>query len=188
VQRALARVGPAHVRLDRAARTVAFDAAGVELDPGGIGKGYAVDRMVAVLGARGVRAAFVSAGGSSMFGLGTPPDDPRGWRATIRDPRDASRAAAEVWLDETSLSTSGSYEKFFRAGGQVYSHIIDPRTGAPARGSSSVSVLAPRAIDGEAWTKAYFVHGRAWAGRHRPPGTRAFICDDSPQARCTWID
>jgi thiamine biosynthesis lipoprotein len=187
IRRALADVGSAFVRLDASTRTVSFARPGAELDPGGIGKGYAVDRMVAMLRAHGVSSAFVSSGGSSLYGLGAPPGEPRGWAAPIRHPHDSSRTAAEVFLRDASLSTSGSYEKFFRAGGAVYSHIMDPRTGFPARGSSSVSVIAPRTIDSEAWTKAYFVNGRAWAAAHVRPGTRVLMCDDSDQAACRWL-
>ena len=188
VRRALADVGGANVRLDARTRTVSFARPGVELDPGGIGKGYAVDRMVAILRARGVSSAFVSAGGSSLYGVGAPPGEPRGWATRIRHPHDSSRTAAEVFLRDTSLSTSGSYEKFFRAGGTAYSHIMDPRTGFPARGSSSVSVIAPRTIDSEAWTKAYFVNGRTWAQAHVRHGTRVLMCDDSAEAACRWLE
>jgi thiamine biosynthesis lipoprotein len=188
VKRALGDVGSGNVRLDRAARTVRFLKPGVELDPGGIGKGYAIDRMVGVLKARAISAAFLSAGGSSIYGLGAPPDDARGWIAAVRDPRTPGRTVADVFLKDQSLSTSGSYEKFFRAGGRVYSHIMDPRTGFPATGTSSVSVVAPRTIDSEAWTKACFINGPAWAARHRPAGTRVFMCDDSPRAACRWVE
>jgi FAD:protein FMN transferase len=179
---ALASVGARHVRLDRARLTVEFLRPDVELDPGGIGKGYAIDRMVGVLATRGVISALVSAGGSSIFGLGAPPDSPDGWRVAVRHPRLLSGVAATVCLKNRSLSTSGSYEKFFRAGGRTYSHIMDPRTGFPARGTSSVSVVAPRTIDSEAWTKAYFVNGPTWAARQRDTTRRVFMCDDR------WID
>ena len=187
VAAALANVGWRLVHVDPATRQVRFARGGVELDPGGIGKGYAIDRMASALRTAGVTSAFVSAGGSSVYGLGAPPDEPRGWRAAIRHPRQPGRVAADVFLQDMSLSTSGSYEKFFRANGREYSHIMDPRTGYPARGTSSVSVLAPRTIDSEAWTKAYFVHGAAWAARHIRPGTRVFMCDDGPAPRCRWI-
>ena len=91
IRNALARMGYRHVRLDPAAQTVQFDRPGVELDPGGIGKGYAVDRMVEVLKGRGVKIALVSAAGSSIYGLGAPPDEPQGWRITIRAPEDAKQ-------------------------------------------------------------------------------------------------
>ena len=65
------------------------------------------------------------------------------------------------------MSTSGSYEKFFRAEGKIYSHIMDPRTGYPAQGMLSVSVVAPRTIDSEAWAKPFFINGRQWAAKHK---------------------
>lgn len=184
---ALGRVGYRHVKLEAEGRTVRFLRPGIELDPGGIGKGYAVDRMVAVLRAHGVGIALVSAAGSSIYGLGAPPGEPRGWRVPISDPSDPSRSVADVYLKDLSISTSGSYEKFFWAGGRKYSHIVDPRTGYPARGASSVSVVAARAIDSEAWTKPYFVNGRAWTIANRRGDQRVLFCDDAPNAACSWI-
>jgi thiamine biosynthesis lipoprotein len=87
-----------------------------------------------------------------------------------------------------SLSTSGSYERFFRARGRTWSHIIDPRTGYPARGVSSVSVLARRTIDGEAWTKPFFINGRAWTSAHRPRDVHVYLCDDAARPACAWIE
>ena len=187
VKQTLKRVGYTHVQLDPGAGTVRFARAGMDLDPGGIGKGYAVDRMAQVLEDAGVRIALVSASGSSIYGLGAPPDAPQGWPITIRTPRDPSAVAAHVSLKDMSLSTSGSYEKFFWADGRTYSHIVDPRSGYPARGTSAVSVLARRTIDSEAWTKSFFINGRAWASAHKPAGFRVFFCEDRPQATCGWL-
>jgi thiamine biosynthesis lipoprotein len=185
---ALSRVGYRHIVLDAAHRTVQFDRPGVELDPGGIGKGYAVDRMVDVLQRRGVEIALVSAGGSSVYGLGAPPDEPAGWPVPIRAPSDPHATAATVRLRNQSISTSGSYEKFFRAGGGTYSHIMDPRTGYPAQGTAAVSVVAPRTIDSEVWAKPYFVNGRAWTAQHLPASFRVFFCvDDECRRSCSWI-
>lgn len=176
-------VGYQHVQLDAPSHTVRFDRPGVELDPGGIGKGYAVDCMVAVLRARGIRTALVSAGGSSIYAMGAPP----GSTIRIRAPDDPHRTAAEVVLKDMSLSTSGGYEKFFRAEGRVYSHIMDPRTGYPAQGMSAVSVLAPRTIDSEVWAKPYFILGRNWVAAHRPKDFKVFLCDDTTRHTCAWI-
>ena len=184
---ARAGVGYRFVRLDPVDRTVIFDHPGVELDPGGIGKGYAVDRMVDVLRRRRVGAALVSASGSSIYGLGSPPEDARGWRITVRGPRAAEDEAAVVFLRDLSLSTSGGGERFFRAGGRTFPHVIDPRTGYPARGAASVSIVAPRAIDSEAWTKPAFINSPRWIAAHLPAGFRAFRCDDAPAGRCRWI-
>jgi thiamine biosynthesis lipoprotein len=183
---ALDHVGYKHVVLDPVRRTVRFDRAGIELDPGGVGKGYAVDRIAKVLQAHGIPIALISAGGSSIFGQGAPPDNARGWRIRIRKPGDAREPAAEVFLKDMSLSTSGDSEKFFWAGGQRYSHIMDPRTGRPARGASSVSVLSARTIDSEVWAKPYFINGRDWTRAHLPKGVRVFYCDDNK--RCSWIE
>ena len=187
VQAAMGHVGYRHVRLDRAAMTVRFDKPGVELDPGGIGKGYAVDRMVDVLQKNGIQIALVSASGSSIYGMGAPPNEPRGWQIKIRDPKDQRKTVETVYLKNMSLSTSGNYEKFFRAEGKIYSHIMDPRTGYPAPGMLSVSVLAPRTLDTEAWTKPFFINGRAWAAKHKESGLRAYFCEDRTDQPCAWL-
>jgi len=187
VMAAREKTGYRHVHLDAAAHTVRFDRPGVELDPGGIGKGYAVDRMVAILRRMSVDTALVAASGSSIYGLGAPPDSPRGWPVDIKDPWDQRRKVAEVFLKDMSMSTSGSYEKFFRAEGRVYAHIMDPRTGYPAQGSVAVSVVAPRTIDSEAWAKPYFVNGREWAAQHKAKDFRVFFCQDRTDHPCAWL-
>ena len=187
VAAALPEVDYRHIHLDAAAQSIWFDRSGVELDPGGIGKGYAVDRMVDVLRREGVRIALVAAADSSIYGMGAPPTEPRGWRVGIKDPRNARRTVAEVFLKDMSISTSGSSEKFFRAEGRVYAHIMDPRTGYPAQGSLSVSVIAPRTIDSEAWAKPYFVNGRLWAAKHKPEPLSVFFCEDRIEQACGWL-
>ena len=187
VQAALTKVGYRHIHLDATAQTVWFDSPGVELDPGGIGKGYAVDRMVEILKQRGFSIALVAGSGSSIYGMGAPPTEPKGWRIEIRDPQSPSKTAAEVFLKDMSMSTSGSYEKFFRAEGRTYAHIMDPRTGYPAQGSVSVSVIAPRTIDSEAWAKPYFVNGRQWAAKHKPTEFRVYFCEDRTDQPCAWL-
>ncbi len=93
IREALELVGYQHVQLNAQEQTVRFDRPGVEIDPGGVGKGYAVDRMVEVLRARGIRNALVAASGSSIFGLGNPPEEPRGWPISIADPWDRGEGA-----------------------------------------------------------------------------------------------
>ena len=186
ITKAEANVGFQNVLLDAQNHTVRFSKAGVEIDPGGIGKGYAVDRMIDVLKERGIRSAMVSAGGSSIYGLGTPPND-TGWTVKIRHPRKYSETVAELQLKDESLSTSGDYEKFFEAEGKVYSHIMDPRTGYPATGMLSVSVVAPRTLISEAWTKPFFILGREWAARNNPKGLRVYFCEDKAEVKCAWL-
>ncbi|HLO05175.1 MAG TPA: FAD:protein FMN transferase, partial [Terriglobales bacterium] len=188
IREALELVGYRHVQLNARKRTVRFDRPGVEIDPGGVGKGYAVDRMVEVLRARGIRNALVAASGSSIFGLGNPPEEPRGWPISIADPWDHRKNAAQVFLKDLSLSTSGSYEKSFRAGGRRYSHIMDPRRGVPAESAVQVTVIAPRAIDSEVWAKPYFIRGCAWTAAHKPKSWRVLYCENTPGAACSWVE
>jgi FAD:protein FMN transferase len=186
------RVGYRGIVLNRRRSTVYFSRAGMNLDPGGIGKGYAVDRMTEVLRKQGVSAALISAAGSSIYCLGAPPHE-AGWRIEIKDPRNEFRRAAEVTLRNQSLSTSGTAEKFFVAEGKTWSHIMDPRTGYPAQGVLSVSVIAPRTVDSEVWAKPYFIQGRQWAAAHKPRNFRVFFCEDNAEIEdkvekpCAWL-
>src|SRR6266545_7592848 len=106
------RIGYAHVVLDMKDRTIRFDRAGVELDLGGIAKGYAVDRVVDLLRREHVAAALVSSGGSTVYGLGAPPGE-TAWSVEVQDPADAGRVALTVRLKDRALSVSGSDEKSF---------------------------------------------------------------------------
>lgn len=187
VRGAMAHVGYRNILLDPGNNTVRFAKDGVEIDPGGIGKGYAVDKMVDILKEDGITSALVSASGSSIYGIGAPPNEP-GWKIKIRDPKDASKSVAEVTLHDNSLSTSGNYEKFFYAEGRMYSHIMDPRTGYPSEGMLSVSVVSPKTIDSEAWCKPYYIRGRDWAAQHKKPDFRVFLCEDKMGSdKCAWL-
>lgn len=169
-------VGASHVVFDRAHETIAFDRAGVELDLGGIAKGYAVDRAVQLLRARGVSAALVSAGGSTIFGLGAPPGRDA-WDVAVQDPIEAQKTAMTVHLNNRALSIAGTSEKWFEAEGVRYSHIMDPRTGMPVQGILSVAVLTDTGTAGDALDDALFVlgvqGGRAYL--RRSTGTEAYV-------------
>jgi thiamine biosynthesis lipoprotein len=187
IRGAMTNVGYKNIVLDPKQQTVQFRRSGVEIDPGGIGKGYAVDRMVAILRENGIRSGLITAGSSSIYAIGTPPMEPKGWRIDIRHPREPNKSVEEVFLKDMSMSTSGNYEKFFRVGGKVYSHIMDPRTGYPAPGMLSASVITPKTLDSEAWTKPYFINGRNWASKHKIPGSRVYLCEDRSELTCAWL-
>ena len=186
IRMALAKTGYKSLILDAEAQTVRFAKPGMEIDPGGIGKGYAIDRMVRVLETAGIRSALISGGGSSIFGLGVPPGM-EGWKVKIRDPKSPGKTIEEVLLNNESMSTSGNYVKFFHAGEKLYGHIFDPRTGYPAEGAVSVSVIAPHTLDSEAWTKPFFILGPRWAARHKLKGFRVFLCEDGMELACAWL-
>jgi thiamine biosynthesis lipoprotein len=183
---ALPGVDYRNVVLDEKRKTVRFTRDNVELDPGGAGKGFAVDKMAEVLEREQVQSALISAGGSTLYALGAPPGKP-GWKVSIKDPRHPSRTAESVNLTNESISTSGSYERSLWADGKIWSHIIDPRTGYPAVGTLSVSVVAAKALDSEAWAKPYYIQGRAWTGRHKLTAFRVFYCEDMPNTAGVWL-
>lgn len=147
------------VRLDDAERAVSYTVKGVEIDPGGIGKGYAVDMAVGVLRRAGVASALVSAGGSTLYAIGHPPGRPA-WRVAVSDPTDREHPLRYAQLADAALSTSGVSEKFVVVDGHRYSHIFDPRTGAPVEGMCQVTVVAKNATDSDALTKVPFVLSR----------------------------
>ncbi|HXI27657.1 MAG TPA: FAD:protein FMN transferase [Vicinamibacterales bacterium] len=159
-------VGSEHVIVNPASRTIAFDASGVGLDLGGIAKGYAVDRVVGLLQQRQVAAALISAGGSTIYALGAPPGRD-GWTITIQDPLDSRKSALTLEVKDRAVSVAGRSEKSFEAGGVIYSHIMDPRTGAPAQGVLTVVVLARSGTEGDVLDDAFFVLGAE--------GSRAYI-------------
>ncbi len=161
VRKAFAAVGERRLRFDPEQRTLAFDRPDVRVDLGGIAKGYGVDAARRALETRGVTDALVDLSGN-MYALGHPPDADA-WRIGIRDPRDRMPYFARLRLTGRAIATSGKYEQFVAANGRTYGHIIDPRTGVPAEGLISVTVLAPEAMWADAWGTALFVLGPAAA-------------------------
>lgn len=186
IRQALKTVGYRFVKLDQLRGTVQFLRAGVELDPGAMGKGYAVDRMVTVLREAGLESFFISGGDSSLYAGRAPPSDDRGWRVSVRGQSKRSEPVAELYLEQKSLSTSGSYEKFFEVGDKRYSHLMNPHTGRPVTGMTSVSVTAPTAFTSEVWATALFVNGLKWIRQHKPNDLQVLVCTTSKP--CEWIE
>ncbi|MFL6429320.1 MAG: FAD:protein FMN transferase [Acidobacteriaceae bacterium] len=162
--RVRAETGWKRVLLESGTRTVRFTASGVELDPGGIGKGFAVDAAVDALRADGVKAAMLSAGSSTIYGLGAPPET-KGWKVRVPDPLHKGDAISTVTLRDRSLSTANCSEKHFIVGGHQYCHIMDPRTLRPVEGRLQATVIAPSATDSDALSNVMFVLDAA--GRRR---------------------
>ena len=161
LQQARASIGYQYVILDERARTIRFARAGLELDLGGIAKGYAVDRAVALLKQRGVRDALVNACGSTMYALGNDPTSGKGWAVQLRDPMNENKTALTVNLQDQALSISGSYEKFFELKGKRYAHVMNPRTGLPVQGILSVAVITDTGTAGDALDNVFYIAGVA---------------------------
>lgn len=128
----------------------------VVLDFGGFAKGYGIDRTVELLRRLGVENAIVNTGGD-LRAIGSRGDRP--WRIGVRDPRGEGVLASLETEGDTSVFTSGDYERYFDHDGERYHHILDPATGQPARGLVSVTVLAADGATADAAATALFVAG-----------------------------
>jgi thiamine biosynthesis lipoprotein len=156
ISSALPAIDYRHLQLDAAASTIAFARAGVYVDLGGIAKGYAVDRGIALLRARGFTEMLVNAGGDTRL-VGDRHGKP--WVIGIRNPDGGDRPAAVLPLENVAVSTSGDYERFFDEGGTRYHHIIDPKTGDSARAVRSVTIIGDNATWTDALSTTVFVLG-----------------------------
>jgi|FLOH01.1.fsa_nt_gi FAD:protein FMN transferase len=153
IAEALQAVGYSKVELDLEKLTVALPE-GTQLGLGGIAKGYGVDRAMKVLLDAGIQSGVVNAGGD-MKVLGTKFGHP--WRIAIKHPRVRDEVIAMIPLANTCMVTSGDYERFFEVDGKRYHHILDPRTGSPATGAMSSTVIAPDAAFADALATALAV-------------------------------
>jgi thiamine biosynthesis lipoprotein len=156
-----------HVELDQAKRTVRFRADGLGINLGSIGKGYALDRMAQLLRQRwNLPAVLLHGGASSVYARGTPHEDARGWLVQVRHPWQQGRYLAGVWLRDRALGTSAATFQYLEHAGKKLGHVLDPRTGWPAEGLDSVSVVAPTAALADALSTAFYVGGLDLARRY----------------------
>jgi thiamine biosynthesis lipoprotein len=145
-----------HVILLPQQQAVRFSKPGVRIDLGGIAKGWAVDRGIAILKSAGFDRAMVNAGGDTRI-MGDRFGKP--WVVGVRDPDHKDQVILRIPLTDSAISTSGDYERFFDEGGVRYHHILDPHTGKSARKVRSVSILSATATRTDALTKSVFVLG-----------------------------
>lgn len=148
-------IGDDKIVIDETAATVWLPTVGMALGLGAIAKGYAVDRALAKLVALGFPDALVVAGGDlAVHGKkGLAP-----WLVGVQDPGGEGHFAT-ITLKDEAVSTSGDYQQFFERGGKRYHHILNPKTGYPARGVYSVTVVAKDGMHADAYATAVFVLG-----------------------------
>ena len=161
IAQARSLVGSEKLILDAEHQTVRYSQPGVEINLGSIGKGYALDQVATLLAAR-TPTVLLNAGASSMRAIGSSKDG-EGWVVGLRHPRSKVHRLGVLRLHDCALSTSGSEEQFFTVAGRRFGHIIDPRTGWPAAGMTSVTVVTSSAAVSDALATAFFVGGRKLA-------------------------
>jgi thiamine biosynthesis lipoprotein len=148
------------LELNEAEQTIQFKKHGIELNFGCVGKGFALDIAAEKLWEHAVHRFMFYGGLSSMLASGD------GWQIGIAHPLRAGRRLRELTLNNIAVSTSGSQKQFFRHGNRRYSHLIDPRSGQPAEGVFSATVLAPTATLAELLSTAFFILGAKKAAEY----------------------
>lgn len=144
--------------IDEENSSIKFLKKGMQIDLGGIAKGYAVDCAVKKLKSAGIKSCLINAGGN-MFAIGKKGN--RRWKIGIRHPRKPNKIIGYIFLEDNAIATSGDYEQYFMVSNQRLSHIVDPKTGYPANNNvSSVTVVSYDATTSDALSTAIFVLGK----------------------------
>jgi len=145
-----------HIVLNKENKTVFFSNEKVKIDLGGIAKGHAVDNSISLLERMGILHGLVTAGGDTRL-IGDRRGKP--WIVGIRDPRNKEKQAVVMPLQNSAMSTSGDYERYFEEDGKRYHHILSPKTGKSTYDVQSVSVIGPSSTFNDALSTAVFVMG-----------------------------
>jgi len=157
IEEAIKRSGPGTWALDPRRGILFFKRDGVNMNLGGVAKGFIVDEGIKILKENGIKNALVNAGGD-IYALG--PGSGPGWKIGIRDPLDENKVIARFTSGNRGIATSGGYERFLRIRGRKYPHIIDPRTGYPVGEiAKSVTVIAESCMAADALATALYVLG-----------------------------
>jgi thiamine biosynthesis lipoprotein len=158
---ALERVGSEHLELDSGSSSVRFRKVGIEINLGSIGKGFALDRCAELFLAEGVHDFLLHGGHSSVLARGANASlgPEQGWSVGVRNPLHPDRRLGQLSLRGRALATSGSGTQFFMHHDRRYGHILDPKSGWPADGVLSATVLAPTAAEADALSTAFYVMG-----------------------------
>ena len=158
IDAALGVVGADAIEYDASSGRVTFDKNGMEIDFGGIAKGYTSDRLMELFREHGVESAIVSLGGN-VQALGKKPDGSP-WKVGIQTPEEDGRYLGIVEIEDQAVITSGGYERFFEEDGRTYHHILDPETGYPAEsGLLSVTIVSPDGTLADGLSTSLFVMG-----------------------------
>lgn len=158
IKEALSLVGYEKIKILPEGDVVRFKQKGMQIDLGGIAKGYAVDRAIEALRKNGIRRALVNAGGD-LYALGNGPGGEK-WKVGIQDPREEDKLLGIIKVKDVGVATSGDYQRYFTIEGKRLSHIVNPKTGQTVQDvPMSVTVIAPHATTTDALATGVFVLG-----------------------------
>lgn len=157
IENALTLLDYRSIQLNAQDDSVYLPTTGMSLDLGGIAKGYAVEKAVAILKDAGIQSAMVAAGGD-IYTIGNKPDHSP-WRVGIKNPQDPEGVIGTVNLSDQAIDTSGQYERYFSVGDTTYGHILNPFTGYPADEALSCSIITDRPVVADAMATAIFAMG-----------------------------
>jgi thiamine biosynthesis lipoprotein len=157
----LQAVGSQWIELDQAQQAVRFTRQGVQINLGGIGKGYALDRCCELLESAGITDFLLHGGHSSVLARGARLQQPSrsGWTVAVRHPLRTEQRLLEIQLHNQALGTSGAAKQYFYHQGRRFGHILDPRTGYPADEVLAATVVAPDAATADALATGFYVLG-----------------------------
>lgn len=157
IKQSVDKVGYQNILLDHKAQTVFLKRKGMKIGFGAIGKGYAADKAKVLLQSKGVEAGIINASGD-LNAWGKQPNN-KDWMVAIVNPLNKDKVFSWLPVHNQSVVTSGNYEKYVTLNGELYSHIIDPRTGYPSKGILSVSIFTKSAELADALATSVFVMG-----------------------------
>jgi thiamine biosynthesis lipoprotein len=188
LQQARSRVGYGKLILDANEESIRFTVEGMEVDLGGIAKGYAIDKAVEAMRKGGAVGGMVDIGGEIRC-FGSPPAGQNKWRIGLQDPDkakdgfDAGTPLLVLNLTDAAVATSGHYRRFVTIGGKRYSHIVDPESGHSSESLASVTIICPNAIDADALSTAVTVMGKekGLALIEQTPGVEAILITLAPK-------
>lgn len=165
IKEKLKDVGSDKIIFDEAGGEISFKNRGMEIDFGGIGKGYITDELVKILTEEKVESAIINLGGN-VFGFKKKPDGSL-WNVAIRDPNEPDKYMAVIKLEDSAVITSGGYERYFEKDGVTYHHILDPRTGKPSNSNlKSVSIVSKDGTLADALSTSLFIMGEEGAAEY----------------------
>jgi thiamine biosynthesis lipoprotein len=179
VEMARRSVGMRQITLDEQALTVRFAREGVMIDLGAIGKGYAVERAAEILRENGVTSALLHGGTSTVYSIGHPPDL-KYWDVALEQPPEQLAPAAiptVIHLRDEAMSVSAIWGRSFQVDGKLYGHVLDPRTGYPAKAVFLAAVVSSSATETDALSTALLINGQL------PVGIKTLVISEHGVAR-----